>query len=78
MSMYKNQCKEAATRRVLLKRPKACNFIKKETLTQVFSCEFREISKNTFSYRTPLVAASECMINSICRIHSKIMQEFVS
>ena len=36
----------------------ACNFIKKEALTQVFSCEFCEISKNTFSYRTPLVAAS--------------------
>ena len=31
-----------------------CNFIKKETLTQVFSCEFREISKSTFSYRTPV------------------------
>ena len=36
----------------------ACNFIKKETLAQVFSCEFCEIFKNTFSYRTPLVAAS--------------------
>ena len=34
-------------------------FIKKETLAQVFSCEFCEISKNTFSYRTPPVAASE-------------------
>ena len=30
------------------------NFIKKETLAQVFSCEFCEISKNTFFYRTPL------------------------
>ena len=30
-----------------LKRPQACNFIKKETLAQVFSCEFCEISKNT-------------------------------
>ena len=39
-------------------RPEVCNFIKKETLAQVFSCEFCEISKNTFSYRTPLVAAS--------------------
>ena len=28
--------------------PEACNFIKKETLAQVFSCEFCEISKNTF------------------------------
>ena len=41
------------------KKPEACKFIKKETLAQVFSCEFREISKNTFSYRTPLLAASE-------------------
>ena len=38
--------------------PEACNFIKKETLAQVFSYEFCEISKNTFSYRTPPVAAS--------------------
>ena len=35
------------------------NFIKKETLAQVFSYEFYEISKNTCSYRTPPVAASE-------------------
>ena len=33
-------------------------FIKKETLTQVFSCEFCEISENTFFHRTPLVTAS--------------------
>ena len=32
----------------------AWNFIKKETLAQVFSNEFWEISKNTFSYRMPL------------------------
>ena len=36
----------------------AYNFIKKETLTQVFSCEFCGISKDTFSYRAPLVAVS--------------------
>ena len=29
-------------------RPEACNFTKKETLAQVFSCEFCEISKNAF------------------------------
>ena len=33
----------------------ACNFIKKEALAQVFFCEFCEIFKNTFSYRTPPV-----------------------
>ena len=36
----------------------ACNFIKKAILAQVFSCEFCEISKNTFFYRTPPVSAS--------------------
>ena len=33
--------------------------MKIETLVQLFSCEVWEISKNTFSYRTPTVAASE-------------------
>ena len=28
-------------------------FLKKESLAQVFSCEFCEIFKNTFFYRTP-------------------------
>ena len=36
----------------------ACNFIKKETLAQVFSCEFCEIFKKSYFYGTPLVAAS--------------------
>ena len=31
---------------------------KKETLGQVFFCEFCEISEDTFSYRTPMAAAS--------------------
>ena len=33
-----------------------CIFIKKETLTHVFCCKFCDIFKNTFFYRTPLVA----------------------
>ena len=37
----------------------ACSFIKKETLIQVFFCEFCEISKRTYSYRAPPVTASE-------------------
>ena len=36
-----------------------CNFIKKETLAQVFSCEFCEISKNTFFTEHLLVTASD-------------------
>ena len=31
--------------------------LRPETLTQVYSCEFCKISKSTFSYRTPPVAA---------------------
>ena len=40
---------EAATRGVLWEKVflEACN-LQKETLAQVFSCEFCEISKNTF------------------------------
>ena len=38
-------------------RPRACNFIKKETLAHVFSCEFCKVFKDACYYRTPLVAA---------------------
>ena len=39
-------------------QPQACNFIKIESLTQVFSCEICEhLSKQTLLYRTPPVAA---------------------
>ena len=37
----------------------ACNFIKKETPTQVFSCEYHKMIENSFFYGTPPVAASE-------------------
>ena len=33
-------------------KPEACNFIKKGTLAQVFFCEFCEIFKSSFFYRT--------------------------
>ena len=42
-----------------MKKGEACNFVKKETPAQVFSCEFYEISKNTF-HRTPLDACFFC------------------
>ena len=34
-------------------------FYQKETLAQVFFCQFCKISKNTFSYRTSPVASSD-------------------
>ena len=39
------------------------SLLRKKTLAQVFSCEFCEIDKNTFYYRTPLVAASGVLTN---------------
>ena len=45
----------------LIKRPEFCNFIQKENLAQVLSCEFYEIFKNTYFYRTHLMAVSESM-----------------
>ena len=42
-----------------MKKGEACNFVKKETPAQVFSCEFYEISKNTF-HRTPVDACFFC------------------
>ena len=38
---------------------KAYNFIKKDTLAQVFSCEFCEFLSTPFFYGTPLLATSE-------------------
>ena len=38
---------------------KACKFIKKETPSQVFSCEYYKTFKISFIYGTPPVAAFE-------------------
>ena len=54
-----NTCAKDFLNKVAGLRPRACNFIKKKSLAQVFACEFCEISKNTFFHRTPLVAASK-------------------
>ena len=54
----KHLCQSLFFNKVAGLRPQVCNFIKRETLAQMFSCEFRKISKNTFCYRTPPVAAS--------------------
>ena len=58
---------------------KACNFIKKETPAQVFSCEYGEISKNSFFDRTLAVAASGfelCKCNSKSQLHKYARSSF--
>ena len=61
IEIFRSSCPEVFCKEGVLK-----NFAKihrktpvPETMAQVFSCEFCEISKNTFFYRTPLLAASE-------------------
>ena len=54
----KHLCQRLFFNNVASQRRKACNFIKKEILEYVFSYEFCEISKNTFSDRVPPVATS--------------------
>ena len=55
----------------------ACNFIKRENLAQVFSCEFCEISKNTFFYRTPPVAASVCCRRKVAAVKIEKLKAFI-
>ena len=56
---------------------KTCNFIKKETPTQVFSCEFFEISKKACFYRTPLVSVSAMLISNNCFYIAHKCQQFL-
>ena len=42
--------------------PGPATLLRKKAMAQVFSCEFWEIYKNTFYYRTPLVAPSGVLI----------------
>ena len=63
---YRSSCPEMFCRKGVLrnftkftgKHLRQSLFFNKETLAHVFSCEFCEISKNTFFDRTPPVAAS--------------------
>ena len=43
-----SQLRSSHWRFSIKKRPETCNFIKNETLAQVFSCEFRKIFMITF------------------------------
>ena len=80
--LYKKGAPENSTK-FIGKHPcqtnEAYNFIKKETLTQVFYYEFWEIFKNTFFDRIPQVAASEsrsqiCQTRTIWATRTKHMQ----
>ena len=48
LEILQNSQENTGTRVSFLIKLKACNFIKKQALLQVFSCKFWEVSKNTF------------------------------
>ena len=50
LEISQNSQENIRARVPILIKLQACNFIKIETLARVFSCEFFEISKNTFSH----------------------------
>ena len=59
------------------RRPKPCNFIEKETLAQVFPCEFCEIFKNTFVGEHLSASASAFTINLLLKKYSMFFQVFL-
>ena len=61
LALHRSSCPELFRKKGVLKNftkfpRKHCH--RCQTLAQVFSCEFCEIFKNTYFYRTPLVTAS--------------------
>ena len=57
---------------------KACHFIKKETLAQMFSCEFCEIFKNTFFTEHLWTTSSRFRIFLLHPFHLHITLQFTS
>ena len=58
----------------------ACNFIKKETVAQVFSCEFCEIFKNTFftEYLWTTASIIIWIFTEICLVILRLSTGFVA
>ena len=70
LEISKNSQENICARVSFLIKLQALQLYSKETLAQVFSCDFFEISKNIFSYKTPPVAASEDLQIFFCYLGS--------
>ena len=55
----------------------SCRTQAEEILAQVFSCEFCKISKNTFCYRTPSMAASVCCGRKVAAVKIEKLKAFI-
>ena len=58
-NLQESTCARVSFLTKLQAEAEACNFINKETLAQVFSCEFCDIWKNTFFIEHLWATASE-------------------
>ena len=72
---HENTCSRVS---FLIKLPEASNFINKETLAQVFSCEFCEISQNTFFTENLWTTASNIYLSTICFGFRLYFSQFVN
>ena len=76
-SLYLVWVTRSATPQACNRSLRACNFIKKENLTQVFFCEFCEISKNTFFTEHLWAAVLEFVLNNVLFVfYNNIFEEF--
>ena len=75
LKIWHNSQENTCARIYFLIKLQACNFIKKETLAQVFSCVFCKNFQNTFFYRTPPVAAS-LSTRQILKANSKTQEHW--
>ena len=68
LEISQNSQENACARVCFLIKLQVCNFIKRETLAQVFACEFYEFSKNTF-FTEHLWMAASCRRKKLIKSH---------
>ena len=73
-SLGKHLCQSLFLNKVAALRP--ATLLKKKTLTQVFSCEFCEISKNTF-FTVQLQETASLLIGKICLLFNSVQKRLV-
>ena len=71
----RNSYRRCSVRKPIFRNSKVCNFIKKQTLAQVFSCESCEISRNTFFTKHLLATAS---VNGVRKEHCFATDEMLT
>ena len=72
LEIVQKQCRGSIKKAI---RPQACNFIKKDALAQVFSCEYFKIFKNTFITEQLQMTASYSL--NLSKLASNFLEIFL-